>query len=373
LCFLLFALSSVLTYVLFYLLSVPSRSSPATLLPSLAASSCSSPDAIVDLQFLTYLALLFICFRPTVMSAADRSKGSLPAQALAMTPSTAHRYLKAAYFGHLSKLTQLLVDDPSLRNATNKRGESALLMSAAMGHISVVHWLLTTSGAANILDFDVRQRGALAKAAGRGHLSIVKLLLEGGFGGGAWITERDAKGNTAFLLSAKNGHVDVVRWLLVHGGANIRDTNHEGSSALILSAVKGHIETLQFLLSEGGASIAEVDGTHMSALLCAALNGRYATCSWLLMEGGASISEEDDDGDTMWSILDLGGGEQTPELVSLLRVMESKGVPTPDFQARLSQLSPQHLELLECATSDEQHNTAAALTAAREAAALATA
>jgi ankyrin repeat protein len=60
-----------------------------------------------------------------------------------------------------------------------------------------------------------------------GNLERVKQLVEGG----ANITESDANGTTALLLACKQGHFEIVVYLLEHS-ANIAQTDRYCISAL---------------------------------------------------------------------------------------------------------------------------------------------
>jgi hypothetical protein len=63
---------------------------------------------------------------------------------------------------------------------------------------------------------------------------------------------------------------------------------------------------------------------------------------WLLTDGGAKIYETEDDGSTVWSLLELEGAEPTT-LSSLLKVMLLKRDAPENFVAKLS---PTHVELV---------------------------
>ena len=55
--------------------------------------------------------------------------------------------------------------------------------------------------------------------------------------------------NTALLLSAENGHVDCVKYLLQQG-ADINITDEWGNTALIRSAQKGHLDCVTYLCQQ---------------------------------------------------------------------------------------------------------------------------
>jgi uncharacterized protein len=87
---------------------------------------------------------------------------------------------------------------------------------------------------------------ALIAAAISGHGEVVALLLRKGAG----IEARDKKGWTALIHSAASGRREVVA-LLLGRGARTEDTDIDGWTALIHSAARGHPEVVALLLERG--------------------------------------------------------------------------------------------------------------------------
>jgi hypothetical protein len=81
---------------------------------------------------------------------------------------------------------------------------------------------------------------ALILSAGNGHLEMVKYLVEHG----ADIHKND---DEALSVSAGNGHLDIVKYLL-EKGANL---NAEENYALQSSVENGHIDIIKFLFEYG--------------------------------------------------------------------------------------------------------------------------
>ncbi len=84
-----------------------------------------------------------------------------------------------AWRGEAEKVRRVLNDHPSLVNAVDDNGVSALRFAAQFGHEDICHFLLDEFGA----DLSLKALDgidALAAAAQQGHSEIVHLLLEKG-------------------------------------------------------------------------------------------------------------------------------------------------------------------------------------------------
>ena len=135
---------------------------------------------------------------------------------------------------------------------------------------------------------------ALIKAASRGHIKCLQLLMEGG-------ADKEAKsnqGSTALILAACNGHTDCVRLLMV-GGADKESKSNIGRTALIAAACNGFTDCTRLLMDSGANKEARANVRHAprphprrrsdsarSALLCAQL-GDLARQRWRSITGTA--------------------------------------------------------------------------------------
>lgn len=90
-----------------------------------------------------------------------------------------------------------------------------LLLAAKAGDETIVHLLLAT-GTAKVESKDESHRTPLSWAAGNGHKTVVKLLLDAE----ADIDSEDETGRTPLSWAAGNGHKTVVK-LLLHTKANL--------------------------------------------------------------------------------------------------------------------------------------------------------
>lgn len=80
--------------------------------------------------------------------------------------------------------------------------------------------------------------------AAEGNFTIVSTLFERGRV--PHVNVRDSLGNTALMMAAKNGHGEIVRYLLSKG-ADLLLTNRNGDTALTLALKAGHGEIVSFL------------------------------------------------------------------------------------------------------------------------------
>ena len=112
---------------------------------------------------------------------------------------------------------------------------------------------------------DVYLGHPLVLSAQNGHLEVVKYLLLG---------EVDSQYlNDAFALSAGNGHLEVVKCLLEHGAT----MHYENHAAARLSVVNGHLEVVKYLVEQGASKD--------DAFIESVIHGRLEIAKYLLPFG----------------------------------------------------------------------------------------
>lgn len=186
----------------------------------------------------------------------------------------------AAHFG-LTCITSLIKNGHDA-DAMDSIGRTPLCLAVGKGHETVVK-LLLEKGA------EVKARGRymsqnpLLLAAKSGHEAIVRLLLEKG---------ADVEARRFFVsqtrplsLAAKNGHEAIVR-LLLEKGADVEAKGVLISQMTPLSlAVKNGHEAIIRLLLEKGANVEARDNTGRTLLFQAFENGHEAVVRLLLQKG----------------------------------------------------------------------------------------
>ncbi|KAI8951140.1 ankyrin repeat-containing domain protein [Xylaria longipes] len=183
------------------------------------------------------------------------------------------------------QLTNMLLYSGPGRNEYMTQGDwDMTVQGAAYGGSMAVVQLLLSEG---INTGNDTLGGALCAAASRGHVAIVKFLLDNG----ADINTQHRKLGSPLQAATSGDRFDVMQLLISHG-ADVNLPPNEAGSA-ITSAVKlGGTRGLQLLL-DSGADINSKGGAEGTALHKAAGNIReFGGCFHLLLERGADVNAQ---------------------------------------------------------------------------------
>lgn len=120
------------------------------------------------------------------------------------------------------------------------------------------------------------KKTALHFAAEKGHVDIVRFLLDSG----AEVNATTAGGNTALVFAAQNGHNDVGK-LLLQKGAKVDIRNKYAMTPLFFAADRGNVEMAAMLIAYGGDinAFSPLFGTPLHR---AVFNGRDEMVKFLL-------------------------------------------------------------------------------------------
>jgi Ankyrin repeats (3 copies)/AAA domain (dynein-related subfamily)/Ankyrin repeat len=151
-----------------------------------------------------------------------------------------------------SDQTTLLKDQIAYRDV---HGNTALIMAAANGHVSILKLLLADRRVKqeHINHENMRGETALMMASGQGYAKTLKLLLEDGRVEEKHIKRENNDGDTALSRAAENGHEHTLSVLLAHPCVEANHINHQnryGNTALISAATAGHESIVNFLLED---------------------------------------------------------------------------------------------------------------------------
>ncbi|GFY72014.1 ankyrin repeat and KH domain-containing protein 1 [Trichonephila inaurata madagascariensis] len=179
--------------------------------------------------------------------------------------------------GH-EDIVRILLDAGARVEDHNENGHTPLMEAASAGHVEVAKLLVERGASINTHSNEFKE-SALTLACYKGHLEMVRFLLEAG-------ADREHKTDemhTALMEASMDGHVEVAR-LLLDSGAQVNMPADSFESPLTLAACGGHVE-LAMLLLDRGANIEEVNDEGYTPLMEAAREGHEEMVALLLSQG----------------------------------------------------------------------------------------
>ena len=189
-------------------------------------------------------------------------------------------------------------------------GRLPLIEAAERGHLAVVKLLVERGADVNAKD-NAYGETALMRAAKGGYTETVKLLLARGADASV-----GPEGRLPLVVAAEGGHLAVVK-LLIARGADVNGRNKreapEDVTALAAAAEVGHTEIVKALLARG-ADVNLKNGRGITPLFTAARLGHTETVKALLA-GGADANVRNKFG---WTPLFIAAGEGHTETMRAL-------------------------------------------------------
>ena len=178
---------------------------------------------------------------------------------------------------------------------------------------------------------------ALVHAAGRGHRTVVEMLLSAG----ASPTECLSNGSSAFSAAALAGHADVVG-LLMRSGCSVDQPLMAGATALLLAASRWRYATVSNLLRAGAdpQRASEGEFTALSAAAAFVHQARAASggreTMQALIKAGANVSQANAEGQTpvmllLGAALRPGSVARDEVVLDYLRLLLTAGAGVNQF------------------------------------------
>jgi ankyrin repeat protein len=161
---------------------------------------------------------------------------------------------------------------------------TALQAASERGHLDVVKLLLDNGADVNTQGGG-RYGSALQAASEEGRLDMVKLLLDKG----ADVTTQGGDYGNALQAASVSGHSDVVK-LLLDKGADVNTQGGDYGNALQVASVSGHSDVVKLLLDKG-ADVNTQGGSYGNALGTASACGHLDVVK-LLLDKGADVNAQ---------------------------------------------------------------------------------
>lgn len=213
--------------------------------------------------------------------------------------------IEAVKINNIEKVMELIHTDSDLVNASNSKGETAVLMAAYYRSNEIKELLLSNGAELNIYE-----------AAAVGNTARVKELLERSPELPAtW----SADGFTPLGLAAHFGNEETLKLLLAHGAeVNARSKDGNLNNMAIHAAIAGNFEHIVKMLIEHGADVnARCEGVWregFNALHVAAFFGRESIIK-LFLQHSADKTAKTVSGETPYDLAIMRGHQESAALL----------------------------------------------------------
>jgi ankyrin repeat protein len=150
-------------------------------------------------------------------------------------------FLSAALAGHLEVVKYLVEEAGADANRAGPGGCTPLICAADKGHTDVVAYLLGRPG----IDINAKAdhgKAALDLACGSGRLDVVKLLVAAGAR-----VDPQADEVGALAAAALKGHLEVVKYLVEEARADASRVGPDGFTPLMCAASKDRTDVVAYL------------------------------------------------------------------------------------------------------------------------------
>ena len=153
---------------------------------------------------------------------------------------------EATASGNSPRVRDLVEGNLQLAKSYSPDGFPVMALAAAFGHEDVARYLHGKGAEINAVATNGTGYTALTGAVAGSHASLAKWLVENG----ADVNYRYAKGHSPLLEASANGKLEIVRMLVEHG-ADPHMRTDGGKNALNFAQERGHQEVADYLREFG--------------------------------------------------------------------------------------------------------------------------
>lgn len=206
---------------------------------------------------------------------------------------------EAVTLGRAAEVQRFLAVNPdggrSSSDARDAGGWTLLMHAAVQGHHALARWMIESARAdPNLSDLGAQQRTPLLHAAAAGKLKVVRVLLAFE---AVDMDFQDARGCSALMLAAWNGHFEIVKELLVRG-VRIDSRDQDAWTALTFAARFGRLDIAHLLLERGAQRDPASVSNDRTPLMHAVLMG-HIEIARVLLDYGADATKTDRHGNSI--------------------------------------------------------------------------
>ncbi len=148
----------------------------------------------------------------------------------------------------------------------------------------------------------------------------------------------EGKGNTALMMAASNGHIDITK-LLLKAKADVNKQNDDGVTALMMASSEGYLDIVQELIN-GNADVNIKDKNNNTALMYAvhkkilfAPESNHIETMVELLKAGADLNAQNNQGET---VIDLAS-ENLADGDSMVAILLAWPKKKQEMQKELSE------------------------------------
>ena len=219
------------------------------------------------------------------------------------------KLLAAVSCGNLSEVKRLLAVGADMQYRTDDTDESWLHIACSAGHEDVVNFFI--SAGLDLTASDKRGHTPFHNCCANGHLSIAKILIL--LLPTMAVHQRAKDGSTALHLSARHGHLKLLKWLVTQG-LDLHATKHNGYSVIHEACEGGFPSIVKYAIKQGADVKAKVsNGKAPVHILVERENEELL--QWICTEQNANIDAVDDEGYTPFLCACRDGKIQTAKMV----------------------------------------------------------